>query len=73
MLIGLPIALFLKRGEWFIGLGLSLVVFIAYYLLSLAASSIALRNAIHPGLAMWAPNALCLLAGSLLLVRAVGG
>ena len=73
VLIGLPIALFLKRGEWFVGLGLSLVVFITYYLLSLATSSIALRNAVHPALAMWAPNAACVLIGCVLLVRAIEG
>ncbi len=71
--VGLPLALFMKRGEWFVGLGLSLVVFVAYYLLSLGCSALALRNVLHPGLAMWAPNLLFLVSGAVGLVKAIEG
>lgn len=71
VLIGLPLALLAKRGERLIGFGLSLVVFVVYYLILLAANALTLKGWLTPQLAMWVPNAVVGLTGLALLVPAI--
>ena len=71
ILIGLPLALLARRGERLIGFGLSLIVFVVYYLLLLGANALALKNLLTPQVAMWLPNALVGCIGLLLLYKAI--
>ena len=67
VLIALPLAIrFGKRGRT-LGIALSILVFAAYDLLSLAASAFGRNGAVNPYVASWTPNLLFGLAGLALL------
>lgn len=71
VLIGLPLAITTRRGERSVGFGLSLGIIIIYYILLVAGEAFSLKGTCHPGVAMWFPNGLLMLAGGILTWRVV--
>ena len=69
VLFGPPIALRFPRGGVGVTIGVSLVVFGAYYVCLMAGEVLGDKGRIDPVLAMWAANVLFTVAGLLLLLR----
>ncbi len=71
ILIGIPLALMARRGEKFIGFGLSLCVIVLYYLLLLGGEALSIKGTLNPALGVWLPNIILGLIGLALIVRTV--
>ncbi|MFH1062392.1 MAG: LptF/LptG family permease [Candidatus Omnitrophota bacterium] len=56
ILIGIPLAIRVKRRERSLGFSLSVIICLLYYFLMAAGESLALRNKISPALGVWLPN-----------------
>ncbi len=69
MLVGIPLGLRAHRRETIAGLAIALALVGAYYGLALLAQSLETRPSWRPDLLIWAPNALFLIVGSILLRR----
>ncbi len=69
VLFGPPIALRFPRGGVGVTIGVSLVVFGAYYVCLMAGEVLADRGRLDPVIAMWAANVIFTLAGLVLLLR----
>ncbi len=69
VLFGPPIALRFPRGGVGVTIGVSLVVFGAYYVCLMAGETLADKGRVDPVVAMWAANVIFTLAGLVLLSR----
>ncbi|MGQ0766503.1 MAG: LptF/LptG family permease [Gemmatimonadota bacterium] len=69
VLLGAPLALRFPRGGVGLVIGVSLVVFALYYVGLIAGESLADKNILGPGIAMWAANVVFTIVGLLLLTR----
>jgi lipopolysaccharide export system permease protein len=69
VLFGPPIALRFPRGGVGVTIGVSLVVFGAYYVCLMAGEALGDKGRIPPFVAMWAANVIFTLAGLVLLLR----
>ena len=69
LLFGAPLATSNRRGGAPFGIGLSLATVVLYLLVYRFSGSLGLAGAISPAAAAWAPNALFLVAGAILLSR----
>jgi lipopolysaccharide export system permease protein len=69
VLFGPPIALRFPRGGVGVTIGVSLVVFGAYYVCLMAGETLADKGRVDPVVAMWAANVIFTLAGLVLLMR----
>lgn len=69
VLFGPPIAVRFPRGGVGVTIGISLVVFGAYYICLMAGETLADKGRLDPVVAMWAANVLFTIAGVLLLLR----
>lgn len=69
VLFGPPIALRFPRGGVGVTIGVSLVVFGAYYVCLMAGETLADKGRLDPVVAMWGANVIFLFAGLLLLWR----
>ena len=69
VLLGSSVAVFSRRREKSFNFAISFVIIGAYYLLSLAAETLSLQGLLNPNLAMWLPNLVFGLVGSILLYR----
>lgn len=69
VLFGPPIALRFPRGGVGVTIGVSLVVFGAYYVCLMAGEVLGDKGRVDPVLAMWAANVLFTVAGLVLLLR----
>ncbi len=69
VLFGPPIALRFPRGGVGVTIGVSLVVFGAYYVCLMAGETLADKGTVEPVIAMWAANVIFTLAGLVLLLR----
>ncbi len=67
ILIGLPLGITTRRAQRSVGLGLSVVIFIGYYLFLILGQTFAQKGTVSPCPAMWIGNGIFLLIGSLLL------
>jgi lipopolysaccharide export system permease protein len=66
IIVAIPLALrFGKRGRM-LGIGLGIIAFLVYYLLTSAMSAFGRTGTIDPYLAAWIPNALMFAAGTIL-------
>jgi lipopolysaccharide export system permease protein len=69
-LIGAPLGLRPHRTSSSIGLGLSVLIIFAFYVFSFVTQALGQTGALGPPVAAWLPNAVCLIVGLGLLVRA---
>ena len=69
VIIGLPLAIWTRRRERFVGIGLSIGVFVAYYILFLAGEVLSIRKFIYPGLSMWLADIVLICVGLILIPR----
>ena len=67
VLIGFPLGITTRRAQRSVGLGLSVLVFLGYYLFLVAGQGLAQKGWLPPGLALWLGNIICFLIGLLLL------
>ena len=70
ILTGLPLGITTRRAQRSIGFGLSVVIFLGYYLFLVLGQTLAQKGALDPLPALWLANAVFFLAGSLLMWRA---
>lgn len=70
ILMGLPLGITTRRAQRSIGLALSVVIFLGYYLFLVMGQTLAQKGSLEPFPALWLGNAVFLLAGSLLMWRA---
>ncbi len=73
VIIGLPLAIWTRRRERFVGIGLSIGVFVAYYILFLAGEVLSIRKFIYPGLSMWLADIVLICVGLILIPRTIKG
>jgi len=69
ILIGVPLAIRVKRRERSLGFALSLGICLLYYLLMALGESLALRNKLVPFLGVWLPNILFFILGLFLTYK----
>ena len=69
MFLGCPLALITRRREKSINFALAFLIVGAYYLLLLGAEALSLQGMLDPLIAMWAPNILFFLLGTILTFR----
>ena len=69
MLLGAPLAMITRRREKSINFGIAFLVVGGYYLLLMAAEALSLQGYAHPGLALWAPNIILGVIGSVLTYK----
>lgn len=67
VLVGLPLAIWTRRREKFVGIGLSIGVFVAYYILFLTSEVLSIRKFIYPGLSMWLADIVLACVGLILI------
>jgi lipopolysaccharide export LptBFGC system permease protein LptF len=67
VLVGLPVAVSTRRREKSVGLGISLIILTAYYLLFIGGEAMALKNTIPPIIGIWAANFIYLIIGIILI------
>ena len=71
VLIGLPVAILVRRGELVWSLGLSMSMVICYYTLYVWAGSVSNHGFLPPEIALWLPNILLAAVGTFLVKQAV--
>ena len=69
-MIGAPLGLQPHRTSSSIGLGLSIIIIFAYYIVMTVCSALGQGGAIHPMIASWIPNFLGIIAGIILIRKA---
>lgn len=69
VLLGVPIAVLVRRGEIVLSFAISFMTAVFYYILYVGAQTISLRGALPAWLALWLPNILLLGIGGYLLRR----
>jgi len=69
ILIGLPLGITTRRAQRSIGLGLSVLVFLGYYLFLVLGQGLAQKGIVTPGLALWLGNISLACTGIVLLWR----
>ena len=67
VLMGLPLGITTRRAQKSIGLGLSVLIFLGYYLFLIVGQSLAEGGSLPIGLALWMGNAVFFVLGSILL------
>lgn len=70
ILTGLPLGITTRRAQRSVGFGLSVVIFLGYYLFLVLGQTLAQKGALAAGPALWLGNAFFFLVGSLLMWRA---
>ncbi|MBU4305179.1 MAG: LptF/LptG family permease [Candidatus Omnitrophica bacterium] len=69
VLIGMPLAIRIKRRERSFGVALSLIICLFYYLFMALGESLALRNKLSPVIGAWLPNIFFLIIGLILSIK----
>lgn len=67
VIIGLPLAIWTRRREKFVGVGLSILVFLAYYILFLVGEVLSMKGFLYPGVCLWLANFVLIFAGLILI------
>jgi lipopolysaccharide export LptBFGC system permease protein LptF len=69
VLIGLPLAIWTRRREKFVGIGLSFAVFITYYIIFIVSEVLSEKGFIYPGLSMWLADIVLVVTGLVLILQ----
>jgi lipopolysaccharide export system permease protein len=69
LLVGVPLAVVLKRGGRTFGFGITIVVLFLYYFLLIGGLTLAEKSILPPMMALWMANFVCLVAGGFLIKR----
>ena len=69
MLIAIPLGITTRRAQRSVGFGLSLLVFLGYYLFLILGQTLGERGLVAPGPALWMPNLIGLAVGIVLMWR----
>jgi lipopolysaccharide export system permease protein len=69
ILVGLPLAIYTRRGEKTIGFAISLVLALVYYLFFMFAESMCQQGYINPAIGMWLPNIIIGIIGIIMMIR----
>ncbi len=69
VLVGLPLGITTRRAQRSVGFGLSVFVFLGYYLLLVLGQALAEKGLLPTALALWLGNLVCFLVGFVLLWR----
>lgn len=69
VLLGLPLAISTRRREKFVGIGLSIGVFVAYYILFLGGEVLSIRGFVYPGLGVWLADIVLICMGLILILQ----
>jgi lipopolysaccharide export system permease protein len=67
ILIALPLAITVRRGEKTIGFGISLALIVCYWLLLAGAEAVASRGLVEPWIGMWTPDIILAAIGIILI------
>jgi lipopolysaccharide export system permease protein len=68
-LIGMPLGIQTSRRETMVGIGIGLLIALAYYVVIGIAEGLRTRPELHPELILWVPNIVCEVLGIGLLLR----
>lgn len=68
VVVGAPVGISYRRNARGIGFGISIVIFFAYYILSMLGQSLAIKGIINPFIGVWYPNFILLIAGIILVL-----
>ena len=68
VLVGLPLAIWTRRREKFVGIGLSIALFVAYYILFLVGEVLSIRGFVYPGFGMWLADIVLVFVGFILIL-----
>ena len=71
VLIGVPVAVLVRRGEIVVSFAVSMVGVSVYYILCASAKALAFQGILAPAIALWLPNILLFIAGVFLMRKAV--
>ncbi|MBP9865524.1 MAG: LptF/LptG family permease [Candidatus Omnitrophica bacterium] len=71
VLIGVPVAVLVRRGEIVVSFAVSMAGVSLYYVLCASAKAIAFQGVLIPAIALWLPNLILFIAGIFLLRKAV--
>ncbi|MDR7420602.1 MAG: LptF/LptG family permease [Armatimonadota bacterium] len=72
-LVAAPVSLLAARGGRFVGVGASIALLFAYYVVMSVARALGFAGVLPPALSAWTPNLVFVAAGVLLVVRVDGG
>lgn len=71
VLIGIPVAILVRRGEIVLSFGIAMAAASSYYIFFAGAKTVALQGLLPPIVAMWLPNIILLVFGSKLLRKSL--
>ena len=69
VMLGIPLGIKAHRRESSVGVGIALLSFFTFYLLIVAAESLARRPGMHASIIIWAPVIACMAIGAVLMNR----
>ncbi|MCX5703896.1 MAG: LptF/LptG family permease [Candidatus Omnitrophica bacterium] len=69
MLLGAPLAIITRRREKSINIGIAILVMVVYYPLLIGCEALGIQGNVNPQLAIWAPNILFTIIGSILTFK----
>jgi lipopolysaccharide export system permease protein len=69
IILGCPLAIITRRREKSINIGLAVLVMVVYYPLFIGCEALAIEGYLHPTVAMWIPNALFAVIGTILTLK----
>jgi len=69
ILMGAPLAIITRRREKSINIGIAILIIVIYYPLLIGCESLGMESAMNPALALWIPNILFGIIGSILTFR----
>lgn len=70
-LLGIPLAIRVRRRERSLGFGLSIMVCLLYYMLMALGEGLALQGKMNPILGVWLPNIILLMVGLVLTLKVI--